>query len=55
VYFTHTHAHTRALAHTLTVNYFVREGLAAGEVTVFVSLDTKIAFDAACWPSILID
>jgi hypothetical protein len=37
----------------MEVKEFVREGLAAGEVIVLVSLDIKGAFDAAWWPSIL--
>lgn len=37
----------------MAVNEFVEEGLAAGEITVLISLDVKGAFDAAWWPSIL--
>ena len=37
----------------MAVKEFVEEGLAAGEITVLISLDVKGAFDAAWWPSIL--
>jgi len=37
----------------MAVKEFVEEGLAAGEITVLISLDIKGAFDAAWWPSIL--
>ena len=37
----------------MAVEEFVEEGLAAGEITVLISLDVKGAFDAAWWPSIL--
>jgi hypothetical protein len=37
----------------MEVKDFVREGLAAGEVIVLVSLDVEGAFDTAWWPSIL--
>jgi hypothetical protein len=38
---------------TMTVKAFVKEGLAAGEVIVLVSLDVRGAFDAAWWSGIL--
>jgi hypothetical protein len=37
----------------MEVKDFIREGLAAGEVRVLVSLAIKGAFDVAWWPSIL--
>jgi hypothetical protein len=37
----------------MEVKEFIKEGLAAGEVTALISLDVKEAFDAAWWPSIL--
>ena len=37
----------------MEVKKFVKEGLAAGEVIILISLDVKGAFDAAFWPSIL--
>jgi len=37
----------------MEVKKFVKEGLAAGEVIILISLDVKGAFDAAFWPTIL--
>jgi hypothetical protein len=37
----------------MEVKKFVKEGLAAGEVIILISLDLKCAFDAAFWPSIV--
>jgi hypothetical protein len=37
----------------IAVKGFAEEGLAAGEITILISLDVKGAFDAAWWPSIL--
>jgi hypothetical protein len=37
----------------MEVKEFVKEGLAAGEITVLISFDVKGAYEAAWWPSIL--
>ena len=37
----------------MDIKEFVKEGLAAGEIIVLISLDVKCAFHAAWWPSIL--
>jgi hypothetical protein len=37
----------------MEVKKFVKEGLAAGEIIILISLDVKGAFDGALWPSIL--
>jgi hypothetical protein len=37
----------------MVVKDFVETGTVAREVIVLVSLDVKVAFDAAWWPSIL--
>ena len=42
-----------AIDAAMEVKEFIKEGLAAGEIVVLISLDLKGAFDAAWWPSIL--
>jgi hypothetical protein len=34
----------------MEIKEFVKEGLAAGEILILISLDVKGAFDAAWWP-----
>jgi hypothetical protein len=38
---------------TLAIKEYIEDGMRERHIPILVSLDVKVAFDAACWPSIL--